>query len=329
MSPTKENSSNNNSELSRSSASSAKLKGRRFVRSNDYSKARIGDSIVSIEEWERRSDYFSDKDEDENDKKAIEMRNLMAPDSAWKTNKGANADFMGFRRAPSDEEQELAPLEFIDISADTSEEAIRDKDTVNITCIWLHGLGADGSDLARIPEYLQLPEHISMRHLLPHAPKRAVTVNGGTEMRAWYDMRALPPRFNDSIEDIEQSAQQILKLLEEDTNSARYLVGFSQGGCIALYMALKYGEHFSGVVALSCYIPQKSLIDDLRPGYICPATFIGHGKNDSVIPYAELNNTARMIRPYCPDLVLRRYRSGHGIDSEAIRDINYWFLNRV
>ena len=296
------------------------VKKKRFVHSDDYSQRGPSDAIATIDNWESGSDYFSDEAVSQAKASETEMIGVLEPGKPRIRQPDENI---------LDDWRDLPPLEVIEIAADTSEEAIRDKDTVNMTCIWLHGLGADGHDLTQVAEYLQFPEHVSMRHILPHAPKRSITVNGGTEMRAWYDMRALPPRFNDSIEDIEQSAQQILKLLENDTSSSRYLLGFSQGGCLALYMALQYGERFNGIAALSCYIPHKSMIDDLRPGYICPPIFIGHGKFDPVIPYTELNNTARMIRSYCPDLVVRRYRGGHSIDSETIRDINYWFSNRI
>jgi len=53
--------------------------------------------------------------------------------------------------------------------------------------IWLHGLGADGNDFVPIVQELTLPQ-IGIRFVFPHAPMRAVTVNGGFVMRAWYDI---------------------------------------------------------------------------------------------------------------------------------------------
>ena len=52
--------------------------------------------------------------------------------------------------------------------------------------IWLHGLGADGHDFE--PIVPEIPIDVPVRFIFPHAPKRPVTINGGMEMRAWYDV---------------------------------------------------------------------------------------------------------------------------------------------
>ena len=59
--------------------------------------------------------------------------------------------------------------------------------------IWLHGLGADGNDFVPVVEMLDLPEY---RFILPHAPFLNVTLNGGYEMRAWYDLYGLNARVH-------------------------------------------------------------------------------------------------------------------------------------
>ena len=57
--------------------------------------------------------------------------------------------------------------------------------------IWLHGLGADGSDFVPIIDQLQLPSDMAIRFIFPHAPVRPVTINQGYQMSAWYDISAL------------------------------------------------------------------------------------------------------------------------------------------
>ena len=54
--------------------------------------------------------------------------------------------------------------------------------------IWLHGLGADGSDFVPVIPSLGLPSDIAVRFVFPHAPKIPVTWNGGYVMPAWYDI---------------------------------------------------------------------------------------------------------------------------------------------
>src|ERR1700733_10501927 len=54
--------------------------------------------------------------------------------------------------------------------------------------IWLHGLGADGHDFAAVVPELVRPGERALRFVLPHAPIRPVTINGGMSMRGWYDI---------------------------------------------------------------------------------------------------------------------------------------------
>src|SRR5688500_10270924 len=54
--------------------------------------------------------------------------------------------------------------------------------------VWLHGHGADGHDLARVVPQLVDRGWPPLRFVFPHAPVRAVTINNGARMRAWYDI---------------------------------------------------------------------------------------------------------------------------------------------
>ena len=55
--------------------------------------------------------------------------------------------------------------------------------------VWLHGLGADGHDFEPIVPELVRRDWPAIRFVFPHAPVRAVTINNGVRMRAWYDIR--------------------------------------------------------------------------------------------------------------------------------------------
>ncbi len=70
----------------------------------------------------------------------------------------------------------MQTLETLEISHET---------IIDSSIIWLHGLGADGHDFEAVVHALNLP---NTRFILPHAPYRAVTINNGDVMRAWYDL---------------------------------------------------------------------------------------------------------------------------------------------
>ena len=58
--------------------------------------------------------------------------------------------------------------------------------------IWLHGLGADRYDFQPVAEALQQRLH-STRFILPQAPTRAVTINGGWAMPSSSAARVMCP----------------------------------------------------------------------------------------------------------------------------------------
>src|SRR5688500_4349065 len=105
--------------------------------------------------------------------------------------------------------------------------------------LWLHGLGADGHDFEpMVPELLR-PGWPALRFVFPHAPVRAVTINGGARMRAWYDILEMNFANRADAQGVEQSVAQVEALIareaERGVPAARVLLaGFSQGGAIAL-----------------------------------------------------------------------------------------------
>jgi len=83
--------------------------------------------------------------------------------------------------------------------------------------IWLHGLGADGHDFEPIVEEFDLDRLPPIRFIFPHAPMRAVTINGGYVMRAWYDV--VSPDFapgREEADGVRQSTAQIEALLARE-----------------------------------------------------------------------------------------------------------------
>ncbi|HEY4556484.1 MAG TPA: carboxylesterase, partial [Lysobacter sp.] len=103
------------------------------------------------------------------------------------------------------------------------------------TVLWLHGLGADGHDFAPIVPELVRPDWPALRFVFPHAPVRAVTVNNGMRMRAWYDIRDFDLANRADLAGVDESVAQIEALIARE--NARgvpagrvVLGGFSQGG---------------------------------------------------------------------------------------------------
>ena len=202
--------------------------------------------------------------------------------------------------------------------------------------IWMHGLGADGSDFVPVVPELGLGKHPCVRFIFPHAPEIPVTCNGGYVMRAWYDIISLEPASRKVDEaGILQSREMIRGLITHENQrgipSRRiFLAGFSQGGAIAYTAALTHPEPLAGVIALSTYIPsQRLLAEEASEANRATPIFAAHGTGDDVVAL-ELGIQAReFLKQRGYKLEWHEYPMPHAICLEEIELIGGWLKARM
>ncbi len=198
--------------------------------------------------------------------------------------------------------------------------------------IWLHGLGADGHDFEPVLPHLgvQLP----IRFIFPHAPHRAVTINGGLSMPAWYDIFDMDiPRKVDEA-GMESSRQQINALIEREIlrgiPAAKIaLLGFSQGAVMALHTGLRYPEKLAGLLALSGYLvaPERLTTEAHNANRKTPIGVM-HGQYDQVIPmdYGKAAFEALQKLGYTAEW--QAYPMAHEVTLTQLRHIGAWLQAR-
>lgn len=194
--------------------------------------------------------------------------------------------------------------------------------------IWLHGLGADGHDFEPIVPELGLAD-MALRFVFPHAPVQPVTINGGMEMRAWYDIKDQAIRREDES-GVRQSQAGIEALIAREKQrgvaaSRIVLAGFSQGGAIALQTGLRHAERLAGILALSTYLPlPDTLAAEAQAANRAIPIFMAHGSADPVIqlPKAAASRDALRQAGYTVDW--HEYRMQHSVCMEEVRDIAAW-----
>lgn len=195
--------------------------------------------------------------------------------------------------------------------------------------IWMHGLGADGYDFEPVVNMLDLP---STRFILPHAPRRAVTLNNGYVMQAWYDIFGLDAGSRQDEAGIEQSRSQIDNLIAQE--AARgvpveriVLAGFSQGGAIALHTGLRYPKRLAGIVALSTYLPLKhALAGQAAPANHDIPIFMAHGTFDNVISLQTNQLSREAIEANGYHMEWHEYPMGHSVSEEEVNDIRGFLM---
>lgn len=192
--------------------------------------------------------------------------------------------------------------------------------------IWLHGLGADGNDFVPVVSELGLGD-LALRFVFPHAPMRPVTINGGTVMRAWYDISDQAIRIEDG-KNVRASQRQVEALLERERtrgSSRIVLAGFSQGGAIALHTGLRRDEPLAGILALSCYLPLASDIEkEMTEAAKRTPIFMGHGLSDPVVQHPRALESKQRLEKLGCKVEWHEYPMPHSVCMEEIADIGAW-----
>ena len=196
--------------------------------------------------------------------------------------------------------------------------------------IWLHGLGADGNDFVPIVPELALPTTPAVRFVFPHAPVRAVTINNGMRMRAWYDIAAADLNNRADIAGVRQSRERIDALIAREkargVPAARIvLAGFSQGGAIALYAGLRHTARLAGILALSTYLVQadKLPIEAAAANRDVPI-FMAHGTADPIVRFEWGLASRRALEANGNPVEWHEYPIEHSVCLEEVRAVGAW-----
>ena len=200
--------------------------------------------------------------------------------------------------------------------------------------IWLHGLGADRYDFLPVAEALQ-ETLLGTRFVLPQAPHRPVTINGGYEMPSWYDILAMSPARAINREQLEASADRVIELIEQQRASGIdasriFLAGFSQGGAVVLHTAfLKWQGPLGGVLALSTYAPTFGDELELSASQQRIPVLSLHGQYDDVVQNSMGRSAYEHLKQRGVTVTWQEYPMGHEVLPEEIRDIGVWLAERL
>lgn len=195
--------------------------------------------------------------------------------------------------------------------------------------IWLHGLGADYNDFVPIVAELKLT--IPLKFVFPNAPLIPVTINNGLPMRAWYDILD----FNDLHREVDSngmmhSVEQIKHLisdLQHEGFSPEQIViaGFSQGGAISYYTALTSEYNLAGLLVLSAYLPDYTLLDGARLQQLKQlAIMVCHGSQDEVVSPALAHQAMEYLQQFGLQLKWHEYPMAHNVCYEEVVAIAAW-----
>lgn len=203
----------------------------------------------------------------------------------------------------------------------------------------LHGLGADGRDFVPVAQAMDLSAIGPVRFVFPSAPVRPVTINGGYEMRAWYDIfppgsDPTSPRREDEA-GLRESQAIVMQLLEREEQrgvpAARtVLMGFSQGCAMTLLAGLRAPQRLAGLVALSGYLPlAATTAAQASEASRGTPVFMAHGDADDIVVPARGEAARDVLLALGYPVDWRSYAMGHEVCMDEVADLNAWLVQRL
>jgi phospholipase/carboxylesterase len=106
-----------------------------------------------------------------------------------------------------------------------------------------------------------------------------------------------------------------------------FLAGFCEGASIAYQLGLTFPDRFAGVVALNGWLPRGPLPPADERCRRSLAVFIGHGREDAVVPMARAIDAYRTLHAAGVDVRMRLYATSHLLLPEMLRDIDHWVID--
>ncbi|MAP11529.1 MAG: carboxylesterase [Gammaproteobacteria bacterium] len=211
---------------------------------------------------------------------------------------------------------------------------IEPKEAATAAVIWLHGLGADGHDFEPIVPLLgNIPSYT--RFVFPHAPERAVTINNGMVMRAWYDIVSMDIEKRADAAGVRDSEAILQKLVHTELEKGIplkriVLAGFSQGGAIVLHSGVRFPSPLAGIIALSTYLPLPELTDvEAHPANKNIPIFMGHGTFDPVVPLDLAKKSRAHLAELGYHIDWHTYPMEHSLSPPQIGDIAGWLASII
>lgn len=202
------------------------------------------------------------------------------------------------------------------------------------TVIIMHGLGADGRDFLPIAEQLDLAAVGPVRFLFPNAPVIPVTINGGYEMPAWYDIMTADLVRREDEAGLRASRLQIEALIANEKArgvpaSQIVVAGFSQGCAMALMVGLRHAEPLAGVIGMSGYLPLADLASAERTAAsLATPIFLAHGTQDEVVVLPRAIDSRDALTALGYAVQWHEYRMPHSVCPQEVLDVQA-FLQRV
>lgn len=207
-------------------------------------------------------------------------------------------------------------------------------DDVRHAIIWLHGLGASANDFPPVVPHLGLDQDRPVQFIFPQAPDRPITINAGYVMPGWYDIRGLELSAKEDRQGLDESMQMVERTIAQLAHRGIspeniILAGFSQGGAVSYYTAVRTDHKLAGVLAMSTYLVFQQQTEDEQSGVnLTTPIFASHGTRDPVVSIDWGEQSVQKLESLGYRIDWETYAMEHEVSLPQIQAIGSW-INHV
>src|SRR5690554_6843873 len=180
--------------------------------------------------------------------------------------------------------------------------------------IMLHGRGADPESILTLSRLLNVGDYAL---LAPRATNHT-----------WYPLSFLAPVadnepwLSSAIQVVKQTVDTVLQSGIKAENT--YLLGFSQGACLALEFTARHARRYGGIVAFTGGLIGKEIDrSNYSDDFLQTPIFFGTSDPDFHVPVERVYASANIVREMNGDVTEKVYLNrGHTISEDEIEQVN-------
>ena len=185
--------------------------------------------------------------------------------------------------------------------------------------LMLHGWTGDENVMSvfgrKMPEYFWL---ISPRGPVKADPAGFGWLTGDSAKNAKY------PDYADVTDDLNRQVEHWLDYLHISL-SLISIIGFSQGGAMALSFLLRYPSRVDRVACLAGFLPGSAEDALYTQSLSGKPIFIGHGTLDETIPVEQAQSAVTVLRSAGAEVIFCQDEVGHKLGSDCYKGLEAFF----
>lgn len=193
--------------------------------------------------------------------------------------------------------------------------------------VFLHGIGSNEQDLFGLAPYLdQRCIFVSVR-----APNPYNWVGF-----SWFDIQWLENGISINFEQAKASRELLVKFIGEAVAAYGadpqrvYLVGFSQGSIMSLWLSLSEPELTKGAILMSGRLPAEMRAETVDAERLRDKPLlVVHGTRDQTLPISNGRQVRDFLQTLPVDLSYHEYEMGHEVNHESLAEVASWLRQQL